>query len=225
MVSKAAAEANRLKKLFALERRKFQRALPKAIKTAAKGSGWRTSQGVLFRESDGWFVEVHAIPWVVEPKTPAHLHCKPMALDPLFWKIVHLDENVEQPLSFRVFGAFTCRTPPLLETDIPEEGGSLQRTAQNLADWANSQLPALRKTQTINAFVEFLQTYPSIADSHLPALVTGLLLQGMDQEALALCKKTTGMGGFLFSGGEKTKSFVDLAIEWIIGAGPLRVVK
>ena len=224
MVSKAATEANRVRRHFELERRKFQRALPKAIKNAAKSSGWRTSQGVLFRECEGWFVEVHAIPWVAEPKTPAHLHCKPMALDPLFWKIVHLDENVQQPLSFRVFGAFTCRTPPLLEMDIPEEGGSPERTAHNLVVWATEQLPALGSTQTINAFVEFLQTYPSLADSHLPALVTGLLLQGMDQEALARCKKTTGIGGFVFAGGDKTKTFIDLAIEWIIGAGPLRVV-
>jgi hypothetical protein len=222
MAVKESPEARRQKKLFETARRNLQRALPKAVKAVAKKSGWRTSQGVLFREAEGWFFEIGAIPWIAEAKTPANLHSKPMSLDPLFWKIVGLDENINQPLSFRAFGAFVCRTPPLREADMPEGSGDPEQIARALLEWANEQLSELRGTQSVEGFVDFIRFHPNqiARESHLPALVTAMLLQGKDEEALAICSEARDAspfgGGFLFMGQNgRTKSFLDLAIEWI----------
>jgi hypothetical protein len=228
---KESAEARRERRLFETARRNLQRALPKAVKEVAKKSGWRTSQGVLFREAEGWFFEIHAVPWIVETKTPASLNSKPMSLDPLFWKIVGLDENINQPLSFRAFGAFACRTPPLREADMPESDGEPEQIARALLEWANDQLNELRGGQSVDGFVDFIRFHPNQIErrSHLPALVTALLLQGRDEEALAICYEARNMspfgGGFLFmqQAGE-TKSFLDLAIEWITNAHQSRSV-
>lgn len=229
MEKKSSTAARRQKKLFETARRNLQRALPKAVREVAKKTDWRTAQGVLFRDAGGWFVEVAAIPWVIEARTPARLYSKPMSLDPLFWKIVGLDENINQPLSFRAFGAFTCRTPTLREADIPEEGGQAE-AARRLLHWADEQLDALRDTQSVDGFIEFIRTHPDQVErqSHLPALVTGLLLLGRDKEALDICTgaRTRGGfgGGFLFMGSSGTKSFLDLAVEWITNTGRSRAI-
>ncbi len=226
MTTKESAEARKQKKLFETARRNLQRALPKAVREVAKKSGWRTSQGVLFREAEGWFFEIHAMPWIAKTKTPASLKSKPMSLDPLFWKIVGLDENINQPLSFRAFGAFVCRTPPLREADTPEGAGDPEQIARALLVWANDQLNELRGRQSVDGFVDFIRFHPN---QSLPTLVTAMLLQGRDEEALAICSEARSAspfgGGFLFmqeAGG--TKSFLDLAIEWITTASQSRLV-
>jgi hypothetical protein len=224
MSNKEGVAARRQRKQFETTRRNLQRALPNAVKAVAKKSGWRTAQGVLFREVEGWFIEVHAVPWIAEAKTPAELHCKPMGLDPLFWSIVGLDENINQPLSFRAFGAFTCRTPAIRQIDIPEGGESAEHVAEELLRWADEQLQSLQNALSISAFVEFIRTHPHQIErqSHLAALVTGLLLQGKVEEALSICNETRSetplAGGFLFAASDGTKTFLDLAVEWITNA-------
>ena len=58
--------------------------------------------------------------------------------------------------------------------------------------------------------------------------VTGMLLQGRDEEALAICNKArTGApfdGGFGSIGNDGAKSFLDLAIEWITNSRRSRSV-
>lgn len=235
MLTKKSAEIRRQQKQFEKERRTLQRALPKAIKMAAGKSGWRTAQGTLFREMDGWFFDAKAIPWITEAKTSAALRCKPMSLDPLFWQLVGMEENINTPLSFRSFGAFTCRTPALREIDIPEGDGSPEFIAKELVDWANEQLQLLRGTQTIDGFVDFIRTHPNYVErrAHLAVLVTGMLLQGRDEEALAICKDAKARaggsflnenGGFMFRRGDEMITFIDLAIEWITAKRDSRVI-
>ena len=226
MPAKQSADARRQQWLFEKERRELQRALPKAVRAAAKNSGWRTSQGVLFREFNGWFLQVWGTPWVIEAKTPARLHCKPMGLDPIFWGLTDLENNNNQPLSFRAFGAFTCRTPALREIETVEETGSSQHIAENLLDWANEQLQSLDGVLTLDAFVGFIRTHPDQLErlSYLAPLICGMLLQEKYEDALALCKEIKaqhgggifyGGGGFAFNINGKHSSFTDLAIEQI----------
>ncbi len=44
-----------------------------------------------------------------------------MAVDPLFWRIVGLEENEQLPLSFRANGAWVLRAPPRQFHIAPEE--------------------------------------------------------------------------------------------------------
>jgi len=213
-------------KLFEKERRNLQRALPKAVKAAAKGSSWRVARGTLFQERDGWFIQVHAFPWILEAKTPAELRFKPMGLDPLFWKILGMEANLDMPLSFRAFGAYTCRPPALRETDISEANGSPERVAANLLKWADEQFQSLNGSQTVSSFVEFIQTYPDHLNDgrYLTPLIVGMLLQGRDEEALSICREArvragdsflNDASGFIFSRAGEMITFTQLAMEWI----------
>ena len=224
MTGKHAAEARRQKRLFEVERQKLQRNLPKAVRAAAKGSGWRSSQGTLFQDMEGWFIEVRAIPYVIEVRTPAHLHVKPMGLDALFWKICGMEENANLPLSFRAFGAFTCRTPAFREVDISEEG-SVDQMAGRLLGWASDQASALGGKLSLDDFVQFVRRHPAQVErqSYLPALVVGLLLQEKSEEALAILKNTKRDGGFWFHTADGMKTFADFATEWIEGARCSRI--
>jgi hypothetical protein len=226
VTAKESAKARQERKIFERQRRALQSALPKATKAAASNSGWRTAQGTLFREMEGWFVEVRAIPWVAEAKTAAELRCKPMGLDPLFWQLVGMEENIETPLSFRAFGAFACRTPALRQTEIPEENSSPERIATRMVNWATEQFQFLKGTQTIDGFVEFIRTHPVQMErnSYFATLVTGFLLQGKDEEALAICNEAkvrsggiflSDNGGFIFNRSGEMITFTDLAIKWI----------
>src|SRR6185437_12455637 len=89
----------------AKQRRALDKALGLALRKQAKGTGWRVSQGVLFRALDGWFLSAPTAVWIGRRKTQAEVFCKPMALDPIFWEIVETESNANMPLSFRHQGA------------------------------------------------------------------------------------------------------------------------
>jgi hypothetical protein len=140
--------------------------------------------------------------------------------------LVRREENARLPLSFRALGAYTCRTPAVRETEIPE-GGAAQHIAERLVDWADEQLRTLNNARTVDAFIESIRTHPDQIErqEYLTPLVTGLLLQGRDEDALAICKSAkirardsflNDPSGFIFNRNGEMITFTDLAIEWIV---------
>src|SRR5882762_4101669 len=107
----AQVNCSKLSREERVARRALCQAVKMQLKQLSKGTGWRFSKYVLFREHGGWFISTRSAVWLSEPKTTADFQIKPMALDPLFWEIVGLQSNNEQPLSFRFLGAWTCSTP------------------------------------------------------------------------------------------------------------------
>jgi hypothetical protein len=77
------------------------------LRSRAKAAGWKVSQGYLFREDGGWFVDAQPKVWIREQKWTLELSAKPMSIDPVFWEIVTTQDNNKRPLSFRLFGAWT----------------------------------------------------------------------------------------------------------------------
>lgn len=200
------------------ERGRYKKALPKAVKAAAKGSGWRCSQGYVFREAGDWFVYATLGAHLPRRETNLRLWIKPMQIDPLFWRIVGLEGNAAQPLSFRVFGAWTCQPPRFFTTQLVETDGPEKATAAaaDLIATADKQLPALDR-YTAEDFLALCQRVPR-PENFLAARVTTLILLGRKDQARALCDDATRQGhvGGFMSGG---KPFPRMASEWLAAQG------
>jgi hypothetical protein len=201
------------------EERATRRALSQSVTTQlrqlSKGTGWRFTKYILFREYRGWFISTISAVWLSEPRTTADFHIKPMALDPLFWEIVGLQSNNKEPLSFRGLAAWKCSTPPLAESDVPEGSGQPQEIARRILYWSAEQLNAISHQLTNESFLHFIQNHPRRTSGHyLETLVTTLVLMGreeMAQEVLTQAKARNEAGDFSAGG----KSFVEMAREWI----------
>jgi hypothetical protein len=89
--------------------------LSKAIRAAAKGSGWSVKRDILSRRIGEYFLAVHPRRG---SKARIEFRAKPAAWDHVLWSILQIEGNETQPVSFRFTGAFTCDSPALLQHDL-----------------------------------------------------------------------------------------------------------
>ena len=194
-------------------RHAYRKALAKAVRDAAKGTGWRSIEGGLFQQRSGWFVGIRTSVHIYEEVTKASVSVKPMAIDPIFWDITGLPENRDAPLSFRFNGAWACRPPDFAEIDIPEQD-DVSAVAAHLVATADDQLDRVIMSWTPTAFLLLCQTAGSERGSYLSCVVTMLVAMERDDEALAACEEAIlnhQDGGFLTPDG----TFAQMAREWL----------
>jgi hypothetical protein len=141
------------------QRRVLNKEFVLAIKKRARGTAWRVSKGVLIRDFDGWFISAPAAVWLGRRRTQIELQCKPMKLDPVFWEIVETEANVRMPLSFRYWGAWTCRIPTLVEHELDERSADPATMASQAFDWLDGQIGQF-KSWTTEHFLHFLRQHP-----------------------------------------------------------------
>lgn len=202
-------------------RRLLEKALAKALRSRAKGTGWKVCQGCLFLEDDGWFVEARPAVYINAYRSTVSLYAKPMAADPLFWEIVDLVENNSLPLSFRAFGAWTLRMPQIVELDLDETGKDESGLADAVIGAASVELKRWKSRRSIAGLLEKLQELHD-RDERRPYLageVCLLLLLGEREAATDICvsAREQGLSGS-FQVGDQT--FVDLALQWLAKVQP-----
>jgi len=136
---------------------KARTALSKDVATElrwrAKNAGWKVYRGWLFREDDGWFVDA----WcdVEQRKTTVTVHLKPMGIDPIFWDIVLAPQNRNQPLSFRLWGAWTIKAPGRNEHKIDNMGLDAPALTDCVLSIASQELVRTRENRSIETFIDF----------------------------------------------------------------------
>ncbi len=123
------------------------------MRAQAKGSGWKSITGSLFRETPGKFIEVMLSVHIDAPVTQAIIAVKPMTIDPIFWDIVGLPENNALPLSFRANGAWICRAPYSAEITL-EESSNPAGVARDFFVAANEQLAIMVKSWTVENLLQ-----------------------------------------------------------------------
>lgn len=187
------------------------------LKALAKGTGWRSAQGTLFRKHDDWFVS--STPTLAfQQGVVVRWTRKPMEIDPLFWSIVDLEANNKMPLSFRDQGAWTIR--PLTQNDfLSEETSDPVRLAADTLEHANKRLAEV-ETLTIEHMLSEYEPFSANKGTRRTIAVCLLLLLGREDEALQLCgEQNDGVsvfnkdsGGFTFG----NRTFFDAARIWIL---------
>lgn len=201
-------------------RRTLSKALTAELRVRAKGTGWKVSQGWLFREDAGWFVDARPTVHLVEHKAWLELHAKPMSVDSVFWDIIETQDSDKLPLSFRLFGAFVVTTPAVLRVEIDEDSLDAGGLADLMLSVAERELERSRNDRSIEKFLAEVEEHRSRLPSHpyLPAMVCTLILLGRREDARALCVTAHAAreaGGFMLG----SRSFTDLAIAWLDRTG------
>ncbi len=204
---------------FNRQQQKERRALAKSVqanlKKRAAGTGWRFRDGFLFRESSGWFFSAHTGVYVMDARIICDLSAKPMAADPLFWDIVLTPNNRDQPLSFRVFGAWTC--PNLTCSSTPlTDAADAESISEAAFAWIVAQQLAESASLTLDTYIDRLAAE---SERHpfrraTAALVVGLILAERYLEARELCAHAIERRDTLgYSVG--SHSFPELALAWL----------
>jgi hypothetical protein len=187
----------------------------RSLRVLVRGTKWKVARGTLFRDDNGWFVDVFPVVSRSVFGGPVfiaiQLCAKPMELDPLFWQLVELSGNNRLPLSFRAIGAWTCRTHPVAEAHLPIVVRSPEHVAKQTIEWADEQLEQNRGSRSLEEFIEHQgrRSHP-----HFAALATALLIAGRFDEAasLALREQALGRGGqFVFNG----KTVASAVLEYL----------
>lgn len=113
--------------------------LAKAIRSAAKGSGWSVKRDVLSRRMGEYLLAVH-------PRRGAkgriEFRAKPAAWDHMLWSILQIQGNERQPVSFHFAGAFICDIPALFQHDL-ELAASHEKIARDMVQLSErmAQMP------------------------------------------------------------------------------------
>ncbi len=184
-----------------------------ALKLQAKGSGWRHADGSIFKQEGEWFLSVLPTMSFLSGAT-VRWQCKPMAIDPLFWEIFHLEDNKKLPLSFRDRGAWTVR--PLwpcryIATDETERN----RIAKAVLEWSNERRNELSEF-SIEKMLDLLGPLDQLKTRKTEAICLLILLDRLD-DAEKLCRDSNpkDTGGFTASRTDGGDRFYDYALEWI----------
>ena len=193
-----------------------------ALKRGACSAGWRYARGEVFRQSGDWFISIMpSLLW--ERGVVVRMMVKPMALDPLFWDIVGLNENEALPLSFRATGAWVLR-PPSTDEHVGLNTAEVQALSVEVWEWSNRRATEILKTISIETMLTALPSGENLGGQPR-ALATCLhiLLDDLDG-AMRLCRiddaETHPLmregGGFTTHNRDGSIStFLDQARDWI----------
>jgi hypothetical protein len=181
-----------------------------ALKSQARSAGWRYANCGIFRQQADWFVDVLPSPlW--ERGAWVSLRKKPMALDPLFWSIVGLEENNRLPLSFRANGAWVLR-PPAIDVHLALHEDDPSRLAASVLEWSTAQGAGLEAGSVESMICEIQASEER--RRHFVALEICLRLLLSDLEgAEAMCKPRFPHDAGGFQTGSLT--FFNQAKAWI----------
>lgn len=192
----------------------FERDLKKQIRAAVKGTPWKQSKGIVFRQIDEWFIAGHwrKVSADLQDGLRIELMAKPMALDPMIWETMGLEENNTQPLSFRYWGAFVCGTPVLAAEVIAETDP--EKAAPAMIATLDRMVPGLLDTLADKRFSELAKNPVGIHDNWRmrETIVHALRLE--NEPDLALKYAASERSTYFISG----KSHNELVAEQIQGA-------
>ena len=186
------------------------------LRQQAKGTGWRVAQGTIFRQEEDWFVSNQPT-LAFQRGVITRWTCKPMAIDPLFWEIVGLEENNTMPLSFRDQGAWTLR-PLFQQAYLSKHTENPADLAAEVLAWSNTKLKETEDYSLHQMLLELGALEETKGNQRSIAVCLLLLLDRFD-EALSLCGTPDdsrsifekASGGFIY--GDMT--FLDGARIWI----------
>jgi hypothetical protein len=98
-----------------MKQAELNKLLGAVLRQSAPTHNWSCSRGFVFKATEILFFSVIIHGQVKHPYLSYRLRFKLLAFDDLFWKIVKMEGNLKQPLSFRAFGAWTAPMTTIAE--------------------------------------------------------------------------------------------------------------
>ena len=160
-----------------------------------KVASWRKKQGIFFCTKNEFFFEVDAGAHRLKDVSVARIAAKPMSLDPAYWRIVDLEENNNEPLSFRAWGAFTCSSIPIDSIEIPDSAKSPADISAELSVAIERSTGHFAGNTTEKQFIDIVASNPNQIErgSYAITYVMALYCAGEQEKALEVATAyTTG---------------------------------
>ena len=195
----------------------FEKLLLKSVRELIKGTGWGIKQNSLFVVRNEYFIELKINVARNSENTVLVLSAKPMKLDPLYWEITGLSENLKQPLSFRSVGAFCCNSLPFYEFEIFEASINENVHANSILAWARDHVEKLLKDLEVKDYSEYVSSHINQRErsAYAITLITSLIIESKLEEAKALASEyVSGKKHSVVNHIHGEKSFYQLALEW-----------
>jgi hypothetical protein len=192
------------------------------LKGKARAAGWRFVRGEVFRQTGDWFINIMpSLLW--ERGAIVRMMTKPMALDPVFWNIVGLNENEALPLSFRATGAWVLR-PPSIDDHVGLDTIEVEPLAAKVLDWSNQRATAVLQSISLKSMLAALPDEQHLRGQHRAlAICLNIMMNDLDG-AMRLCRVDDPAthplmregGGFTTHNRDGSIStFLDQARDWI----------
>jgi len=207
-----------------MKQAELNKLLNAALKQSAQGRGWKCSRGLLFKATDLLFFSMIILGQVKQRHLSYSLSYKLLAFDDLFWKIVKLEENRNQPLSFRAHGAWTAPMTTISDGELSVADWNAANLQVGVHEFiTRGELDAERVTKEIEGlddnlrvierfYVHLKDKYPSaVTNIWRERLFTSILKEEYrDSERIVRERlNSKDSGGFQVG----NKSFYDLASE------------
>ena len=209
-----------------MKQAEINKILNRVIKEVGKQYNWKSKSGFLFSVKGLLFFDLLIIAQGKNQKLSVNLYYKLYDFDEIFWRMVGLEENLKQPLSFHAEGVWTAPTMCIYEaitenTDWSENGLSqkvneILKSADDLSSQIAKKITSLDENIRYieKLFADLLRKYPGAGTT----IYREKLLTAMLKKEYPLALKITeeriaknDSGGF--SAGDK--SFYVLAKEYI----------
>lgn len=196
----------------------FDKACRSALKDLVRATSWKKSDYFVFREQEACFFKGSLNVHVNAPRSVARIEAKPMALDPILWEILRLEDNRRMPLSFRGSGAFVCPALPFREQEVELEGDEPREVAGRFLEACEAGAALALARLRSESFTELVRQHPDQAQrgAYSIALVVSLIHDGNLAEAARVATdyasgRLNTTHDFLFH----DQSFHDLALSWL----------
>ncbi len=170
------------------ERRAYEKEVLASLRTRRRGTRWRLRQDTLFGSDAGTFFESSVSIFLQDDVARWTLSAKPMDVDPVFWKIMGMEENQSAPLSLRASGAFVASSVPVTEVVVEAPTGYAVDLASRFLAWTDSEVAAYRDAAESRQFSEFVKSHENQRErgAYAATLVCSLVSEGRTEEALAV---------------------------------------
>lgn len=190
----------------------------RCLKAAARGTGWRINQTAVFRQIGQLFVVGFLNSWLNADRVAMSLRAKPMAVDPLFWAIMDLEENGQEPLSFRAWGAFVCHSVPVAERDLSAPLPDPAGVASMLVTWLDEQAREFAEQCAESPFSTFVEADANYRERGVYAttLICSLIVEGRITEARSLTEAiVSGRRRSVGTHVSEGQTFYQRALAWL----------
>ena len=195
----------------------------KQTRLAAKGTRWRSKQGVIVSVENDWILSVNRMCDTFE------FRARLITWNTLLWEILQIEGNEEQPISFHYWGAFTCSVPAIA-VEHWDNTLSAETLAFKMVEFGEKHYLQDGLWRDIS-FDEMLEKSPVEGYPHqyLTTKIISLISSGKTDLAKQFCKKAIS-GEFverhIFSsvdqlskpdskGRRNSLSFYELALLWL----------
>ncbi len=128
-----------------------QNSLEKQIKEYGKILGYRTLKGYLYSHMDDDFVTV-IYKFVNSSRLFYMIMIKKFSYDDIFWDVINMSDNKDQPISLRVNGAFTSPSIIIAEGEI-SLSSDMCSVAGLLCNTVHTKVMEFRKHHNVNEYV------------------------------------------------------------------------